>query len=220
MTDTGRRWVAPLAGPRARAYGRDALGYLGVAVALVPVGATIVLLKVPVSRPAATALSAIPPVVATVWAALAESGPHRATWGKRREHLVVVPDMARATPGDAKAAAPSSWELRGDHGAPDGSREAHDGIRPGRESRVPLARALVRNTVKIALPWQLGHMVALGGAYGDFDRNDPVALAAAITSYALSAALIGFVVVRPGRGLQDRLARMTVQREIPGAGSR
>lgn len=87
----GRR-AHPLAVRRARAYALDAVGYLGVAAATVPLGMLVRTVGGEPSRAVVLALSAIPPLVATAWAARAESSTRGATWGKRRLGLRVVAD--------------------------------------------------------------------------------------------------------------------------------
>src|SRR5690625_1501182 len=51
------------------------------------------------------------------------------------------------------------------------SREGH---------RLSYGRALLRNAIKIAIPWQLGHTVAVGTAFGGFDEKDPLTLGATL----------------------------------------
>ncbi|EWS82262.1 hypothetical protein BF93_11605 [Brachybacterium phenoliresistens] len=164
---------------RGRAYARDCLGYLGIAAAMVPLGVVVSrrITDPAVLRPVVTAASALPPVLAACWAARAESGPHAATWGKRRESLQVAARVPGEPPG------------------------------PG---GISFRRALLRSTVKIAIPWQLGHTVALGAAWGDFDTRAPATLAAAVLTYPLLGAMIGSVVLSPGLGLHDRLAATRV----------
>ncbi|MFC0672899.1 hypothetical protein [Brachybacterium hainanense] len=178
----------PLATARGRAYARDCLGYLGIAAAMVPAG---ILLSRTVRDPRAlrrivTVASAVPPVLATIAAARAEAGPQRATWGKRREGLQVVRwhDGEGGTAGAATA----------------------DPLDPSAGPAMGVPRALLRNTVKIALPWQLGHTLALGAAWGGFDERDPATLASAVVTYPLIGAMIGAVALAPGRGLHDRVA--------------
>jgi uncharacterized RDD family membrane protein YckC len=162
---------APLALRRGRAYARDCLGYLVLPAAMLPVGIPLALqIQDPATaRAVATVSSAVPPLLAALWAARAESGARGATWGKRRERLVL--------------AGPTTF-----------------------------ARALVRNAVKIALPWQLGHLVAIGAASGDFEQSPTASWGAATTMamtvvlYPLLLGLVGTVVLGSGRGLHDLLA--------------
>lgn len=190
----GRRWVSDLAAARGRAYARDAVGYLGIAAAMVPAGVACQLSGVPVPRPVVTLLSAVPPLVATVWAALAESGPHRATWGKRREHVVVL-----------RRAGAAGTDVREQVAEADGQ----DGA-----SRSPISfpRALLRNAVKIGIPWQIGHMVALSASYGDLDRIDAVGACLLSASYLPIMGVVVLTVLVPGRGLQDLAAGTRVRR--------
>lgn len=170
------RILAPLVARRTRAYLRDCLGYLALAAALLPIGIPLALhIESPsTARLVGLSTSAIPPVLAALWAARAESTVQGRTWGKRREGLRVVRHQGAV---------------------------AHDA-----GERVPFARALVRNAVKIAIPWQLGHVVAVGAAYGDFDTGAPGTIVAAALLYPLVIVLIGSGVLGSGRGLHDRIA--------------
>lgn len=161
----------PLAARRARAYALDCAGYLGVAAATVPLG--LVVRRLAHGNPSRTlvlGLSALPPVIATVWAALAESGPQGATIGKRRAGLVVVPATS-------------------------------DGREP-----ITMRQAMVRSVVKILVPWQLGHMVAIGAATGGFDDNDALTIGATIVTYPLLGLFAWMVLHGDGRGPHDRVA--------------
>ena len=81
----------PLATRRALAHLTDCAGYLGVCAAIVPVGIVIVTSTDLARKPAfGHLISMVPPAIATVLAARAESGRHRATWGKRRQGLEVT----------------------------------------------------------------------------------------------------------------------------------
>lgn len=77
-----------LAGRRIRAYALDALGYLGVAAATVPLGVLAARLGIGESQFYLIGASALPVVIATGIAARAESR-NGATWGKRRLGLQV-----------------------------------------------------------------------------------------------------------------------------------
>lgn len=153
-----------LAARRTRAYLWDCLGYLGLAVCTVPLGVVINRLGRGGDRRLALAVSALPPVAATVIASVGEAGPHRSTIGKRREQLAVVD-------------------------------------RGGQPLSMP--RALVRNAVKIGVPWQLGHVVAIGAAFDGFRRRDPLTLGTAVLTYPLLAAMV-ITGVNTGRALHDR----------------
>lgn len=163
----------PLAGVRARAYLVDGVLYLGVAALEVPLGLAAIRFGWSGNHAFVYAASTVAPVVAAVLAARAESGPHRATVGKRREHLKVVP--ASTSPGD-------------------------------RDARISFSRALVRNVIKITVPWQLGHTVALGASWGGFEERDPLTLASTILVYPLLGAMVWLVLRADGRALHDRAA--------------
>lgn len=164
--------IHPVAKRRTAAYAVDAFSYLGVALATVPLGFFVRAVVGEPSRPLVLALSAIPPVIATLWAAYAEASPAGATWGKRWMGLRVVTE-------------------------------------PGR-GRLSFRDALGRNIIKIGLPWQLGHTVAVGAAFGGFDDGDPLTIAATAITYPLLAVMVGMVVLGPGRGLHDRVAHSLV----------
>lgn len=167
----------PLAARRARAHLTDCVGYLGVAAATVPVGVLIATTTDLGSRPLYGHLvSAVPPAIATAIAARAESGPRRATWGKRREEL----------------------EVTGTNG-----------------SALSLGRALTRSTAKIFVPWQLGHIVAIGAAWGGFERRDPLTLAASVAVYGVIGLYAWTSLRGNGRGVHDLLADSRVTARAP-----
>lgn len=161
------------AAARGKAYALDCLGYLGVAAAMVPLG--LVLQDTDwVQRPAVVhALSAVPPVIATVLAARQESASG-ATWGKRRLHLTVD--------GQEAGSGPPTF-----------------------------GRALLRNTLKIAVPWQIGHTVAVGAAFGGFEDGDPLTMVAGGLSYLVIGVLVAGVVLGEGRAVHDRLTGTCVR---------
>lgn len=117
-------------------------------------------------------VSAIPPLAATVIAARQESGPTAATFGKRRQGLVV-----RSRGG----------------------------------TLVTFTRGLIRNAVKIGVPWQLGHVVAVGAVFGSFDDADPLTLAATALTYPMLGAMVVAGATGNGRALHDRLAGTVVE---------
>lgn len=182
------RLLAPLIARRTRAYLRDCLGYLGVAAALLPIGIPIALsIESPgTARLVGLVTSVIPPVIAAVWAARAESGTAAATWGKRREGLRVEGLRVEGLRVEMISGTPA---------------EGVDGAR-----RIPFPRALVRNLVKIAIPWQLGHAVAVGAAFGDFETGAPGTLVVTVVLYAYVIVLGCGVVLGSGHGMHDRLA--------------
>lgn len=68
-----------------------------------------------------------------------------------------------------------------------------------------LGRALLRNTAKIGVPWQLGHLVGVGAAYGGFERRDHWTLVPTAVVYPWFAAVAAGVALGSGRALHDRL---------------
>lgn len=223
--------IHPLAFRRIRAHALDCVAYAGIAVASVPVGLVLLRLTTP-SRPLTTALSFAPPALATIAAAAAESGPHRATWGKRGLRLQVCDAsttdlVGRPAPRDNR---PETDGSEGDSPGPDAPR--NDGpsadrpgpVEPGPDHAVagpedttapgtslPFPRALLRNAVKVALPWQLGHMVAIGAFYGGFENEDRTTIIATVLTYPVLGVLLAAVALGSGRGLEDRLAGSIVQ---------
>lgn len=169
----------PLAARRARAYGLDAAGYLGIAASIVPIGVALHYLAPPTPLQV-IAISAIPPVAAMLWAARAESSASGSTWGKKKLAL---------------------------------------SVRRGYRSP-SFGRALVRNVVKVAIPWQLGHVVAIGAATGGFERHDGLTMTATVMVYPLIGVLALTTVLGSGRGLHDRIAGTRVESLIPVGTSR
>lgn len=76
----------------------------------------------------------------------------------------------------------------------------------GHDARISMRRALVRNVVKIAVPWQLGHTVALGASRGGFEERDPLTLVSTILVYPLLGAMAWTGLRADGRALHDRAA--------------
>ncbi|UQN29969.1 hypothetical protein [Brachybacterium kimchii] len=181
------RLLAPLLVRRARAYARDCVGYLVLPAAMLPIGIPLAthIGDAGTARAVALVSSAIPPVLAALWAARAESGPRASTWGKRREGLRV-----EMLPG-----------------RPEGARSG--GAGPDK-SRVPFSRACVRNLVKIAIPWQLGHVVAVGAVYGDFDTGAAGTMVATVLLYGVVIVLVGTVMLGSGCEIHDRIAATRV----------
>lgn len=164
----------PLARRRATGYLRDCAGYLGVAVAMVPLGLAVnAVTDLGSSRTYAYVVSAVPPAIATVIAARAESGPRQATWGKRRVGLRVE-DLAT---GD----------------------------------RITFGRALARNTIKILIPWQTGHVTTIAAIWGGFEEGDPLAYSASVVLYGSMAAFAVMCLRGSGRGPHDLLAGTVVE---------
>ncbi|WP_163542063.1 RDD family protein [Occultella kanbiaonis] len=162
----------PLAGRRGKAYVLDCVGYLGIAAATVPFGLLARNAGWGQEQTLVFAMSAVPPVLATLLAARRESGPDAATWGKRRFALRV---------------------------------SAADG------AGVPFGRALLRNTLKIAIPWQLGHAVAVGAAFGGYADADPVTIAATALTYPVIGVMVAGVLIGRGRTVHDRIAGTVVE---------
>lgn len=67
-------------------------------------------------------------------------------------------------------------------------------------------RSLARNLVKVAIPWHLGHTVAIGAAYGGFDRPEPSLVAISGITYAVIGVGIWGVVRKSGLTVHDVVA--------------
>lgn len=197
-----------LARRRATGYLLDCTGYLGIAAAMVPFGLVVnALTDLGPRRSYVSAISAIPPAIATVLAARAESGPRRATWGKHRGDLEMTAFQEQAPAGMSDAhggVTPGSvtpGAVAG--GAVAGERAAH-GV------PITFAQGLIRNTIKIFVPWQLGHLTTIGTVHGDFETMRP----ATVTVSALTYGLIGTFAVMclrgSGRGPHDLAAGTVV----------
>jgi uncharacterized RDD family membrane protein YckC len=86
-----------------------------------------------------------------------------------------------------------------------------EGLKVEAAAGVPeFTRALARNTIKIALPWTLGHTVAFGAADGAFARRSPVTLTAAVATYALVGSTVALGTFGSGRALHDLAAATRV----------
>lgn len=77
---------------------------------------------------------------------------------------------------------------------------------------VTFKRGLIRNAVKVGIPWQLGHVVAVGAAVGYCDDADPLTLAATALIYPLVGAMVVAGTTGSGRALHDRLVGTVVER--------
>ncbi len=87
-----------------------------------------------------------------------------------------------------------------------GHRRAGLTVLDNRGTAPGLGRALLRNTVKIGVPWQLGHLVGVGAADGGFERRDPWTPVPAALVYPWFAAVASSVALGSGRALHDRMA--------------
>lgn len=143
---------------------------------------------------------------------------HAAGWGGNRAFVLAasaVPPVvatwlaARQESGPARA----TW-----------GKQRHGLVVTDRGGRpIDHRRALLRNTVKIGVPWQLGHTVAIGAAFGGVENRDRLTIAAMVLIYPLLAVMILAVARGEGRGLHDRVAGTAVtaagDAPVPGRGS-
>ncbi|MGV8978199.1 MAG: RDD family protein [Cellulomonas sp.] len=110
----------------------------------------------------------------------------------------------------AAAAVLAARAEAGPHQATLGKRREHLKVvrasARGGDAPISTARGLVRNVVKIAVPWQLGHMVALGASWGGFEKRDPLTLASVILVYPLLGVMAWAAWRADGRALHDRVA--------------
>jgi uncharacterized RDD family membrane protein YckC len=115
----------------------------------------------------------------------------------------------------APATAWATWREARPRGATPGKRLLRLGVRDESTEALPSAsRSLARNVIKIAVPWELGHTVALGYAYAG-SGSVPIWL------WILTAIIYGWLLVSlilliiPSRKpLHDRLARTIVVRSL------
>lgn len=121
-------------------------------------------------------------------------------WGKKPPFAYAV----SVAPPILAALLAARQEAR--HGATPGKRHHHLIVTKRAGTPITFGRALTRNCLKIAIPWQLGHMVAIGAVFGGFDKKDPLTLGAAFITYPLLAAMILGVVLGDGRTIHDRLS--------------
>lgn len=110
--------------------------------------------------------------------------------------------------------AATGWATRAESGpasATGGKRRQQLVVRDHRTGCPPSTGAtLLRNTVKILVPWQLGHIATITGITGGFDRNRPLTLVTTVASYGLIAAALATVALGDGRALHDRVAGTVV----------
>lgn len=99
----------------------------------------------------------------------------------------------------------------GEHRATPGKRSQRLAVR-GVRRRIGFGRALVRNSAKILVPWQLGHVSTIGALFDGFDERDPLTIGATAAVYPLMAAMGASVALGEGRAIHDRLAGTRVRR--------
>lgn len=120
------------------------------------------------------------------------STPRRTWWATASLPVLAAVIAARAESGPGHATPGKRWQGL--------AVVTTDGLPVG------AGRALLRNLVKIVLPWQLGHTVALAAARGGLSSRDPLAVGSAVAVYALLGATVVSGAVRGGRTLHDRTA--------------
>jgi uncharacterized RDD family membrane protein YckC len=105
----------------------------------------------------------------------------------------------------------AAWEA-GRRGASPGKRLMHLRVQTGDGSPPPLGRALLRNVLKVAFPWELGHTAAF--TLASPSAAGPGAVAAAVSGIAACAIAVGYAAslfAGSGRAPYDRLAGTTVR---------
>lgn len=127
-------------------------------------------------------------------------------WGRKRGTVIA---MSAVPP--ALATALAAWEET-KQGATQGKR--HYGLQvvdqSGGSGSAGYGRFLLRNLAKIGIPWQLGHVVAVGAAFGGFESRDRLTWGAMVITYPLIGVSAASVFFGQGRALHDRLARTEV----------
>ncbi len=148
-------------------------------------------------------LSYLAIAVATVPLGLLASA---AGWGQNQAFVLV----ASSVPPTAASLLAAYQESRPSGATPGKGRfgvmvTARDG------TPISFGRAVVRNAVKIGIPWQVGHLVAVGAAFGGYNDFDRVTIAATAILYPLLAVMIACVLWGEGIAIHDRLAGTIVQ---------
>ena len=133
----------------------------------------------------------------------------------RRRHDRLDPRLVHALSLLPPAAATLLASAQESRGGTWGHRSQGLVVRTTDGRRPSLARALLRNTVKIGCPWQLGHAVALGAAHDELDRQHPWTIAAATAVYLWMAANALTAALGSGRALHDHVAGTEVKPEAP-----
>lgn len=89
----------------------------------------------------------------------------RAGWGEQRTFVLtasaIPPMLATALAAHQESSPVAATRGKRRYGLNVKTLEGHS---------LTFAQALLRNAVKIAIPWQLGHTVAVGAAFGGFDE--------------------------------------------------
>lgn len=132
---------------------------------------------------------------------------HRAGWGRHQAYVVCVSAVPPLV-----AVVMAARQESGATSATPGKRRRGLVVRARDGGPVTSARALVRNGVKIGLPWQLGHVVAIGAARGGFEHRDPLTIGATAVTCPLLAAMVASVARGTGLALHDRVAGTLVER--------
>ncbi|WP_197522718.1 RDD family protein [Occultella aeris] len=129
-----------------------------------------------------------------------------AGWGEHRAFVFV----ASAVP-PVLATLLAARRESGPNGATWGKRRFGLRVQDTGGADLQFGRALLRNTLKIAIPWQLGHAVAIGAAFGGYSDGDPVTLAATFLTYPLIGVMVAGVLIGRGRTVYDRVAGTAVE---------
>ena len=126
---------------------------------------------------------------------------HRRGWGANKAFV-----LASSTVPPVAAMLIAAGQEAGPTGATPGKRHLGLQVTSSDGHRLSYGRALLRNAIKIAIPWQLGHTVSVGAAFDGFEEKDPLTLGATIVAYPLLAVLLSSVVFGEGYAIHDRLA--------------
>ena len=75
---------------------------------------------------------------------------------------------------------------------------------------VPVGRALIRNALKIAVPWQAGHIVTISTVYGRWDDPDAWLIAATVVCYGMIGLGLWGIARRSGLTVHDIVGQSQV----------
>jgi hypothetical protein len=130
---------------------------------------------------------------------------------RRRGHRV-SPSLACAFSAVAPVAATVLASVQDVRGGTWGHQSQRLVVSTRDSTALSFRRALIRNLVKVGVPWQLGHVVAISAATGQLDRRHPWAVAATALVYSWAAAEVATTAFGSGHALHDHAAHTTISR--------
>ncbi|MFD1717905.1 RDD family protein [Georgenia deserti] len=128
----------------------------------------------------------------------------RAGWGDSQAFVI----SASAVPVLLATAIATRAEIRG--GTWGKRRQALRVAAPD-GAALSLGPALARNVLKIAIPWHLGHLVAIEGAFGGFDEPRPTLVVTTVATYLIIGVGLWGVLRRSGVTAYDAVAGSRVR---------